>query len=36
MGLRGTNWMVALIVVVAVALVVLFAVIVLSAQPAQA
>jgi hypothetical protein len=35
MGLRGANLMVALLVVVAVALIVLFAAIVLSTEPTQ-
>jgi len=35
MGLRGTNLLVALLVVLAVALVLLFCAIVLSAQPTQ-
>jgi hypothetical protein len=36
LGLRGTNRLVAFLVVLAVALIILFCAIVLSAQPAQA
>jgi hypothetical protein len=36
MGLRGTNWVVALLVVVVVALVLLFCAIVLSTEPTTA